>query len=177
MVIGSQWPGWICSGDEINFLWGTNWIPIYDIVEISPTSPCEGGLVTSTAALRVVRGDKKGTQCPGVYLDHPVSGAYKYRGPGPPFWGSLKNWDNKICFWIPWDSDPSRAELARTSSNSKLQTRLLVREGATKYHIRNCPKKISKRKKIGRGSQMSVWHQDSVGLYSDLSLFQFGPKY
>jgi hypothetical protein len=28
--------------------------------------------------MRVVRGDGKGTQCPGVYLGHPVSGGYKY---------------------------------------------------------------------------------------------------
>jgi hypothetical protein len=31
-----------------------------------------------TVALRVVRGDWKGTQCPGVYLGHPVPGGYKY---------------------------------------------------------------------------------------------------
>jgi hypothetical protein len=33
---------------------------------------------TSTVALLVVRGDGKGTQCPGVYLGHPVPGGYKY---------------------------------------------------------------------------------------------------
>jgi hypothetical protein len=27
---------------------------------------------------RVVRGDGKGTQCPGVYLGHPGTGGYKY---------------------------------------------------------------------------------------------------
>jgi hypothetical protein len=37
--------------------------------------------------------------------------------------------------------------MARTSSNSKLQTRLLVREGATKQQTRECLKKISRRKK------------------------------
>jgi hypothetical protein len=26
----------------------------------------------------IVRGDKKGTQCPGVQLEHPVPGGYKY---------------------------------------------------------------------------------------------------
>jgi hypothetical protein len=31
-----------------------------------------------TVALRIVRGDGKGTQCPGVYLDHLVPGGYKY---------------------------------------------------------------------------------------------------
>jgi hypothetical protein len=29
-------------------------------------------------SLRVVRGDEEGTQCSGVYLDHPVPGGYKY---------------------------------------------------------------------------------------------------
>jgi hypothetical protein len=33
---------------------------------------------TSTETLRVVRGDEKGTQCPGVYLGDPVPGEYKY---------------------------------------------------------------------------------------------------
>jgi hypothetical protein len=44
---------------------------------------CNSGLVTvvpapSTVALRVVRGDEKGTQCSGVQLGHPVPGGYKY---------------------------------------------------------------------------------------------------
>jgi hypothetical protein len=38
-----------------------------------------GGLDTSTTqSVLVVRGDKKGTQCPGVYLGHPVPVGYKY---------------------------------------------------------------------------------------------------
>jgi hypothetical protein len=36
------------------------------------------GYNTSTVVLRVVRGDGKGTQCPGVYLGHHVLGGYKY---------------------------------------------------------------------------------------------------
>jgi hypothetical protein len=35
---------------------------------------------TSTIALQVTRGDGKGTQSPGVYLGHPVTGGYKYGG-------------------------------------------------------------------------------------------------
>jgi hypothetical protein len=38
----------------------------------------EAGWNASTVALRVVKGDGKGTQCPGVYLGHPVPGGYKY---------------------------------------------------------------------------------------------------
>jgi hypothetical protein len=38
----------------------------------------EAGQNTSTIALRVVRGDGKGTHCPGVYLGHPVPGGYKH---------------------------------------------------------------------------------------------------
>jgi hypothetical protein len=36
------------------------------------------GSTTSTVALRVVRDDVKGTQCPGEWLSHPVPGGYKY---------------------------------------------------------------------------------------------------
>jgi hypothetical protein len=41
----------------------------YSIKNLSPghlTDPCKGVLDTSTVALRVVSGDKKGTQYPGV---------------------------------------------------------------------------------------------------------------
>jgi hypothetical protein len=38
----------------------------------------EAGSNTSTVALRIVRGDKDGIQCLGVYLGHPVPGGYKY---------------------------------------------------------------------------------------------------
>jgi hypothetical protein len=41
-------------------------------------SRVEAGYNTFTVALRVVRGDGKGTQCLGVYLGHPVPGGYKY---------------------------------------------------------------------------------------------------
>jgi hypothetical protein len=36
------------------------------------------GSNNSTVALRVVGGNKNGTQCLGVYPDHPVPGGYKY---------------------------------------------------------------------------------------------------
>jgi hypothetical protein len=39
----------------------------------------EAGWNTSTVVLRVVRGDVKKTQYPGLYLGHPVPGGYKYR--------------------------------------------------------------------------------------------------
>jgi hypothetical protein len=38
----------------------------------------EAGSNTSTVALRVVGGDKKGTQCLGVYLGHLLPEGYKY---------------------------------------------------------------------------------------------------
>jgi hypothetical protein len=38
----------------------------------------EVGSNTSTAALRVVGGDEKGTMCLGIKLGHPVPGGYKY---------------------------------------------------------------------------------------------------
>jgi hypothetical protein len=39
----------------------------------------EAGYNTATISLRVIRGDRKGTQCLGVYLDPLVPGGYKYR--------------------------------------------------------------------------------------------------
>jgi hypothetical protein len=45
---------------------------------LCPSSRVEAGQNTSTVALRVVRGDRKGTQCPRVYLGHPVPEGYKY---------------------------------------------------------------------------------------------------
>jgi hypothetical protein len=52
---------------------------------------------------------------------------------------------------------PSGTALARTSSNSKLQTRPLVRECATKLKKPQLSKRMSQgERKIGRGSQMGA---------------------
>jgi hypothetical protein len=40
--------------------------------------PCGGGIEYSAVALRVEKGDGKGTQYPGVYVGHPIPGGYKY---------------------------------------------------------------------------------------------------
>jgi hypothetical protein len=42
------------------------------------THPCGGGLECLNLAPRVVGGDEKGTQYPGVQLGHPVPGGDKY---------------------------------------------------------------------------------------------------
>jgi hypothetical protein len=77
--------------------------------------------------------------------------------------GSLKNKDNKLCSWVPWDSDLRKPALAMPSINWKVQTRLLVREGAPHQQTRTCLKIIKgRREKIGRGSQMGAWHQDRL---------------
>jgi hypothetical protein len=79
---------------------------------------------------------------------------------GPPGWGSLKNRDNKICSSVPWDSDLRMAALAMPGKNWKLQTRLLVREGAPYQQTCNCLKIIKERLgKFCSGSQMGAWHQ------------------
>jgi hypothetical protein len=75
-------------------------------------SSVEAGSNASTVALRVVRGDGKGIQWVGVYLGHPVTGRYIY-------WNLV----------LPRESDLRMTVLARASSNCKLQTRPLVREG------------------------------------------------
>jgi hypothetical protein len=68
------------------------------------------------------------------------------REPGPPGWGSLKNRDTKIWSWVPWDSGLKGAVLTMSDKNWKLQTRLLVREGAPHQHLRKCLKIIKERK-------------------------------
>jgi hypothetical protein len=55
--------------------------------------------------------------------------------------GGLKNIDNKLCSWVPWHSDLSKAALAMPGKNGKVQTRLLVREGAPHQQTQNCQKK------------------------------------
>jgi hypothetical protein len=65
--------------------------------------------------------------------------------PGPPGWGSLKYRDNKLYSWVPWDSNLRKATLAMPGKNWKLQTRLLVREGAPHQQTRNCRKIIKVR--------------------------------
>jgi hypothetical protein len=89
-------------------------------------SRVEAGYNTSTIALRVVRGDGKGTQCLGVYSGHPVPGGYKYGGLALQVGGVSR------IGTINYGLEHCGTALARTRSNSKLQTRPLVREGATK---------------------------------------------
>jgi hypothetical protein len=66
------------------------------------------------------------TQCPGVYLSHPVPGGNKY--------GEEALQDGRVSrIGTLKDRLESRGTaLERTSSNRKVQTRLLVREEATK---------------------------------------------
>jgi hypothetical protein len=47
------------------------------IIFCSEVIRAEAGSNTSTAALRVVGGEGKGTKCLGVYPGHPVPGGYK----------------------------------------------------------------------------------------------------
>jgi hypothetical protein len=84
----------------------------------------------------------------------------KYRNllPEPPGWRSLKNRGNKLRSWVLWYSDLRKAVLAMSRKNWKLQTRLLVSDGAPHQKTRNCLKIIKGRRgKIGRGSQMGAW--------------------
>jgi hypothetical protein len=60
--------------------------------------------------------------------------------PGHPGWGSLKNRDNELCLWVPWDSDLRKTPLAMPGKNWKIYTRLLVREGAPHKQTWNCLK-------------------------------------
>jgi hypothetical protein len=86
----------------------------------------ETGYNTSTVAMRVVRGNGKGTQCKGIYLGHPVLGGYKH--------GDLVLQVGGVSRigTIKYGLEFRGTALARISSNSKLQTHPLVREDATK---------------------------------------------
>jgi hypothetical protein len=86
--------------------------------------------------------------------------------PCRPGRGSLKNRDNAICSWAPWDSDLRKDALAMPSKNWKLQTRLLVREGVPHQQIHNRLKIIKERRRtIGRRSQTD-WPTDRRSLYN-----------
>jgi hypothetical protein len=74
----------------------------------------------------VVRGDGKGTQCSGIYLGHTVPGGYKYGDLALQVGGVSR------IGTIKYGLQSHGKALARPSSNSKLQTSPLVREGATK---------------------------------------------
>jgi hypothetical protein len=72
--------------------------------------------------------------------------------PDPPGWGASKIETIR-------DSDLRKTSLAMPGKNWKLQTRLIVREGAPRQQTRNCLQIIKERKgKIGRGSRMGAWH-------------------
>jgi hypothetical protein len=59
----------------------------------------------------------------------------------------------------PWDSDPRKVAQAMPGKNWKLQTRLLVREGALHQQIRNCLKIVKERReKLVAGPR---WEPDS----------------
>jgi hypothetical protein len=47
-------------------------------LQFRSTPRVEAGYNTFTVALRDVRGNKKGTQCPGEKLGHPVPWGYQY---------------------------------------------------------------------------------------------------
>jgi hypothetical protein len=91
--------------------------------------PCGGGFNTSTAALR---GDINGTQCPGVQLGHPVAGGYKYWDLALQVGGvsdETVKYDREFC---GTSAEERLVWQGPEQLYSKLQTRLLIREGATK---------------------------------------------
>jgi hypothetical protein len=94
--------------------------------EVTQHSHVAAGWNTSTVALQVVRGGGKGTQCLGVYLGQTVLGGYKYGDQALHVGGVSR------IGTIKYGLESHGTALARTSSNSKLQTRPLVRDGATK---------------------------------------------
>jgi hypothetical protein len=86
-------------------------------------------------------------------MGHSWSGGGKQiRDPCPPGWGTLtlervKYGDESV----PRDSDPKNTQLARASSNCKLHTSPLVREGAAHQQTRNSLSIILKIRKLTAG--------------------------
>jgi hypothetical protein len=66
------------------------------------------------------------TQCLGIYMGHPVPGGYNYGDLALQVGGISR------IGTIKYGIESRKTALARTNTNSKLQTRPLVREGATK---------------------------------------------
>jgi hypothetical protein len=69
-------------------------------------------------------------------------------------------WGSEIWSWVPWDLDPRKTVLARISSNCKVQTRPLVREGTSHQQTHMCLKiiKTKKKKKLFMGPK---WVSDT----------------
>jgi hypothetical protein len=109
--------------------------------------PCGRGIEYLHLCLENRKRQRKENPVPGVYLGHPVPVGYKYGGPGPPGWGSLKNWDNKIWSWVPQDWDPRETELARPAAKVNYRPVLSSERDLQYNKPPNCPKKISRWKK------------------------------
>jgi hypothetical protein len=163
MVIGPQWPGWICSGDEMNFLWGTNWIPIYDIVERSHYSPCGGGLECLQRNSAIRKRQQKGNPVPGGITGPPYSWGYKYGNLalrveevsdetviyGCEFYGTSNQ------EWLLWQGPEAIVQVNyRPILSSK---RALQNNKPTTVWG-----KFQGERKIDRWSQMGVWYQDRL---------------
>jgi hypothetical protein len=93
----------------------------------NPIYGLEVGSNTSTVALRVMGGEKRGTQCWGynwttLFLWDINTATW------PSRLGESRIWDSKIWSWVPQESDLRMTALARTNCNCKLQTCPLVRE-------------------------------------------------
>jgi hypothetical protein len=84
---------------------------VNSVMNLWASSRVEAGYNTSTVALRVVRGDGKGTQCPGVYLGHPVPGGYKYGDLTLQVGGVSRN--GTIIYGLESRGTQTRAELRR----------------------------------------------------------------
>jgi hypothetical protein len=87
-------------------------------------------------------------------------------GTWPSMLEESKNRNNKMCFWVLWDSNLRKAELAISSKEKKLKNYRTDFSSERAPHITksvNCLKIIKERGgKIGRGSHMGAWHQDRL---------------
>jgi hypothetical protein len=86
-------------------------------------------------------------------------------GSDPPDWES-QIWDSKIWSWVPRDLERKMTYLARTSSDSKWQTRPLVRgrESATPTN----PQLSDSNRNLVLGPRRG-WHQDRLAYWPSVN--------
>jgi hypothetical protein len=102
---------------------------------------------------------QKANSVPGGITGPPVPGGHKYRNLVLHVEGVSKIETIKYAH----ESRGTQVSERLPGKNWKLQTRLLIREGAPHKKPRNCLKIIKETMwKTGRGSQMGAWHQDGL---------------
>jgi hypothetical protein len=82
------------------------------------------------------------THKPWITIQPPIPEGEINVGIWTSLWEETQIWASKLWPWVPQDSDTRISVLVMPISNCKLQTKLIVREGAPHQQTRNCLKII-----------------------------------